>query len=79
MHVEDSKRKVLDFLKEFKEIVNESGSLDIKPSSKNLNALADLGLTIKLRKREILSLSLDDYCEGPEPDRDKPGSVWKFG
>lgn len=44
-----------------------------------MQALAELGLTKQDRKNEILSLSVTDYCSGPEPDMDKPGHVWMFG
>ncbi len=49
------------------------------PRRENLDALSDLGLTKKNLKEEILSLSVQDYCEGPEPDRDRPGEIWIFG
>ena len=26
-----------------------------------------------------MNLTVDDYCEGPEPDKDRPGEVWLFG
>jgi len=38
-----------------------------------------LGITAKIRKEEILSLSVENYHQGPEPDRDKPGEIWIFG
>lgn len=78
MHVKNTNRKVAAFLKEFKEVVGENELL-IKPNDKNFDALADLGLTKIQRKREILSLSVEDYCSGPEPDRDNPGNIWIFG
>mgnify|MGYP000149152536 FL=1 len=27
----------------------------------------------------LLGLSVTDYCQGPEPDRDRPGNLWIFG
>lgn len=53
--------------------------LDIVSRKENINALADLGLTKKNCKYEIMSLSVSDYCEGPKPDKDKPGDIWVFG
>jgi hypothetical protein len=26
-----------------------------------------------------MTLSVKDYCEGPEPDRDRPSDIWVFG
>ena len=28
---------------------------------------------------ELFSLSVDDYCHGPDDDRDRPGLIWVFG
>jgi hypothetical protein len=69
---------VRKFLKEFKKIVAVRG-LDVIPRRENINALAELGLTKKNRQDEIMTLSVADYCAGPEPDRDKPGHIWIFG
>ncbi len=38
-----------------------------------------MSLTKKNREDEILTLSVEDYCSGPEPDSDKPGVIWIFG
>lgn len=73
------KEKVGEFLKEFKKIVTTGRGLDIIPRRDNIDALAKLGMTKKNRKDEILALSVADYCEGPIPDRDKPGEIWVFG
>ncbi len=53
--------------------------LDIVLRRDNIKALGELGLTSKNRKDEIMSLSVSDYCKGPEPDKDKPGDIWIFG
>ena len=63
------------FLKEFKKIVAVRG-LYVIPRRENINALAELGLTKKNRQDEIMTLSVADYCAGPEPDRDRPGKFW---
>ena len=76
---EAKKSDIKNFLIEFKKIVVTGRGLDIVPRRENLDALSDLGLTKKNLKEEILSLSVQDYCEGPEPDRDRPGEVWIFG
>jgi len=70
---------VRDFLMEFKKIAVTGRGLDIVNRRENLDALAKLGLTKKNLKEEIMTLSVEDYCEGPEPDRDRPGDIWVFG
>ena len=45
----------------------------------NIQALIDLGLTVRNRRDELLSLSVLDYCYGPVPDHDRPGYIWVFG
>ena len=70
--------RIREFLMEFKEIVVHRG-LDVIPRRENIDALAELGLTRKNRVDEILALSVDDYCSGPEPDNDRPGDLWIFG
>jgi hypothetical protein len=76
---EGKRRKIADFLTEFKNIVVTGRGLDVIPREKNNLALIKLGITEGNRKDEILSLSLNDYCEGPEKDNDKPGDIWIFG
>lgn len=71
--------EIRSFLLQFKKIVTEGRGLDIVNRRENLEALANLGLTKKNLREEILTLSIENYCEGPEPDRDRPGNVWVFG
>jgi hypothetical protein len=66
------------FLREFKELVQDNG-LYVINRQENQQALADLGLTRQQREEIILSLTVEDYCSGPEPDRDQPGEIWVFG
>jgi len=71
--------EIRDFLLQFKKIVAEGRGLDIVNRRENIEALAKLGLTKKNLREEILTLSVENYCEGPEPDRNRPGDVWVFG
>ncbi len=71
--------KILKFLKEFKKIVTAGRGLDVIPRRENIACLAELGLTKKNQLEEILNLSVSDYCEGPSPDKDRPGEIWVFG
>lgn len=76
----DQKRhEVAQFLREFKELVTEGRGLDVVSRRKNIDSLAELGLTRSTCREEILALSVTDYCAGPEPDHDRPGYIWEFG
>ena len=77
--INDKKRQVRQFLKEFKQIVTSGRGLDVVSRKPNIEALIELGTTGKIRRRLILGLSVKDYCSGPEPDHDRPGEVWIFG
>jgi hypothetical protein len=67
------------FLREFKQIATSGRGIDIVDRRKNMQALARLGLTKGNCREEILGLSVEDYCDGPKPDKDRPGEVWEFG
>jgi len=72
------KDEIRNFLKEFKEIASKRG-IDLVPRRETNENLAQLGLTKKNCKEEIITLSLANYCKCPEPDRDKLGEIWVFG
>ena len=76
--MDDLKDRIREFLKEFKRIAVDRG-IDVIPRRKNIDALSELGLTKKNRRDETLTLSVENYCSGPEPDHDRPGEVWMFG
>jgi hypothetical protein len=66
-------------LREFKQIGTAGRGIDIVDRFKNMQSLAKLGFTKKNCKDVILSLSVDDYCDGPKQDKDRPGEIWEFG
>ena len=76
--MDDLRKRVRTFLREFKRIAVDRG-IDVIPRRKNNDALSELELTKKNRRDEILTLSVENYCSGPEPDYDRPGEVWMFG
>lgn len=76
--MDDLKDRIRIFLREFKRIIVDRG-LDVISRRKNNDALSELGLTRKNRRDEILTISVENYCSGPEPDHDRPGEVWVFG
>ncbi len=71
--------EIRDFLVEFKGIMSKGRGLDIVNRRENIDTLSKFGLTRGNLKEEIMTLSVEDYCQGPEPDRDKPGYIWVFG
>ena len=73
------KIRVALFLKEFKVIVTTGRGLDIIDRRENIKCLIELGFTKMHCREEILSLSVDNYHDGPKPDIDRPGMVWEFG
>ena len=75
---EKFRRIVNQFLNDFKNLVLDK-SLYIHSRQNNRDALLDLGLTAQQREEIILSLSVADYCSGPEKDKYKPGYYWVFG
>lgn len=56
------------------------GKYDFVPRRKNMQALAQHGLTIADAKEEILGLVVGDYYKGPKTDfdPDKPGDIWEL-
>lgn len=71
--------KVSSFLRELKSIISTGRGLDFIPRPENNQTILALGFTKKNVDAEILALSVADYCQGPLPDRDRPGHVWVFG
>ena len=57
-----------------------NGKYDFVPRRKNLQALAQHGLTIADAKAEIMGLVVSDYYKGPKQDYDanRPGDIWEF-
>ena len=70
---------IILFLERAKRLLSE-GKYDFVPRRKNMQALAQHGLTIADAKEEILGLVVGDYYKGPKQvlDPDKPGDIWEF-
>jgi len=67
------------FLKEFKRLA-VAGSVDIfVDRAEYKDAFIELGISKMIAFQELLFLSIENYCSGPEPDKDRPGSIWEFG
>ena len=67
------------FLLEFKQTVTRKSGVYLVPRMDTLATLQELGLTKKNLEEILLSLSVSDYCSGPETDRDRGGDLWIFG
>ena len=67
------------YLTKVKRLVS-SKKYDFVPRRKNMQALAQHGLTILDAKDEILGLVVGDYYKGPKQDFDsnRPGVIWEF-
>lgn len=70
---------IVAYLSEIKALLS-AGKYDFVPRRKNMQALAQHGLTIIDAKHEILGLVVDDYYKGPKQDLnpDHPGDIWEF-
>lgn len=71
--------EIAAFLQDVKKLIS-AGRYDFVPRRKNMQALAQHGLTIMDAKEEILSLMVGDYYKGPKPDLDpnRAGEIWEF-
>ena len=77
---EELRRQILNFLKDFKELMGQGhGYYLVKEHQKNVQALRDLGITARIRDEIILSVAMEDYSSGPNPDEYHPGDYWIFG
>lgn len=67
------------FLENAKKLIS-AGKYDFVPRRKNMQALAQHGLTITDAKEEILGLRVSDYYKGSKQDLDpsRPGDIWEF-
>jgi len=70
---------VATYLTEVKSLLSV-GKYDFVPRRKNMQALAQHGLTIADAKNEILGLVVSDYYKGPKQDFDpnRLGDIWEF-
>lgn len=67
------------YLHSAKQLIS-NGKYDFVTRRKNMQALAQHGLTVADAKAEILSLVVSDYYSGPKQDNDpnRTGDVWEF-
>ena len=76
----DPREPVIEFLLDAKRAVQAGDdSWIVLSRPKNIETVAALEFTMEDVKREILSLSVTDYCSGPMDDSEIRGEVWIFG
>jgi len=75
-----TKEDVEQFLRQLKTKINVFGILYRDDRGKNAQTLAELDITPKYRDSVILSITADDYSEGPILDvLNDFGEMWVFG
>ena len=79
MSNQTSAADITTYLTKVKKLLS-AGKYDFVPRRKNMQALAQHGLTITDVKNEILGLDVGDYYKGPKQDFDpnRPGDIWEF-
>ena len=76
----DPREAVTEFLLDAKRAIQKGDDAWIFVfRQNNIETLARLEFTVEDVKREILSLSVTDYCSGPINDPEIKGEVWVFG
>ena len=75
-----TKEEVFAFLKEFKERARIFGIKYVDEKPNNVDTLNILEITAKDRDNYVLSLSTEDYSQGPDKnDYPNQNDVWVFG
>lgn len=72
-----NRNEVNETLKLAKQAIT-SGRAILLGRGKNLQFLANMGLTKRIALQNILDLTYKDYCKGPDDDHNEPGEVWFF-
>ena len=73
------REQVHTFLIEFKKAVTKGSGVQLVPRLDTITTLSHLGITKKNLEEILLTLSVNNYSKGPDPDRDKGGEIWVFG
>lgn len=79
-NIRATKEEVNAFLKEFKERAQLFGIVYVDGKPNNIDTLTALDITQNDRKKYVMSLETEDYCQGPDTN-DYPGQNddWVFG
>jgi hypothetical protein len=72
--------EVQAFLDQFRVCVEFGSKVEFRQTTKNIQGLVTLNLTQAQAIERVCALSHEDYCNGPEADRDEDGKeIWVFG
>ncbi|MFO8011284.1 MAG: hypothetical protein R6U89_10820 [Dehalococcoidia bacterium] len=79
-----SREDIRDYLLSIKRVVSSEPEayepLVVVKRQKNMECLAQLGLTLRNIRDILLDLTVEEYCSGPERDYGGfPGDFWVFG
>lgn len=71
--------EVKSFLLAVKYAIQDGSLLFRRGRQKNKESMVRLGLDLNDVASEVMSLSVNDYCDGPLKDREFEGEIWEFG
>lgn len=75
-----TKDEVNSFLAQFHTKAKVFGVVYFGGREKNMNTLAELGITAKFRDDIVKQISTEDFYKGPEPNvQNNLGEMWAFG
>lgn len=75
-----TKAEIVGFLYQFKFFSDLPNGFNFVERKKNMDCIAELGISIGQVKKVIKDLTDKNYVSGPEPDKDyQSKKVWKFG
>jgi len=75
-----TKREVEEFLGQFRLCIEYGSKARFRQTPKNIQGLAALNMTQTQATECVCRLRSENYCNGPEVDRDEDGKeVWVFG
>jgi hypothetical protein len=71
--------EVKSFLLAVKYAIQDGSLLFRRGRQKNKESMVRLGIDLNDVASEVMSLSVNDYCDGPLKDREFEGEIWEFG
>lgn len=71
--------EVKSFLLAVKYAIQDGSLLFRRGRQKNKESMVRLGLDLNDVASEVMSLSVNDYCDGPLKDCEFEGEIWEFG
>ena len=79
MNKSEKRTQTEEFLREVRELIGQ-GRVFLVPRGENVLWIEELELTLEQVYQSIERLTSNNYCAGPEEDRDRSATfLWKFG